>query len=772
MKAGTSTETLHAVSGNVGIGDTTPENKLTVVENQDNIAVVKARTTTVNGRASYQIGNDAANWFMGIDGGNSDAFIVASAVDGSDKLIITSSGNVGIGTSPQSFAKLQVKTDTNKQIAMFSNTDGATIGGITDTGASTTLRLAGSPLIMTGAGGSGSEHMRIDSSGNLLVGTDDNNVSDNSGASNGGINIGTAGVKGVISAAAGQTVAYLNRLGSDGDIAVFRKDGNTIGSLGSNTTSGQTLFDISSEADAASNIRFLTSSGSSLSERMRINSSGNVIIGSTGTVATSDSGLSVVGSTTDNLSIQYTGTTGGHTSKFQFVDFRGQVNASINNNLINDGSGTASAHLDFNTSVGGALSQRVRIGGDNQTETVFNDLGLNYDFRIESDAQTHMLFVDAGNNIVGVGMSPDTDVVLSVNGAVGTTNGSASSPTHTFYSDPNTGMFRRGSDQIGFSAGGTEMLALTSTGIFADVVGAKTTNADLSLKASGTGSVVVNKDALDRDFRVASDTNTHMLFVDASTDRVGIGSSSPSAKLDVAGDAEFENGKIIINEVTGSDAYSEIRKTNTGSNFAIVSPEAIHLLVDSNNDQTNRGVVIGHNAAAPGSATQLAVIGENGTVFNEPGADIDFRVESDSNTHAIFLDAGENRLGLFGSETLAATNYVNGICTKTGLGCYSVAVANISAGATSANIDIPFSRIGDGIAEFAFHAHGNGGTTNFGIVAHLYVQENPDRHTRVDVSSQQFTMSSSNSGSNIRITLTNGGSFTSEGGKLLIRKMV
>jgi hypothetical protein len=65
------------------------------------------------------------------------------------------------------------------------------------------------------------------------VGTTDNNVSDNSGASNGGINIGTAGVKGVISAAAGQTVAYLNRLGSDGDIAVFRKDGTTVGSIGS-----------------------------------------------------------------------------------------------------------------------------------------------------------------------------------------------------------------------------------------------------------------------------------------------------------------------------------------------------------------------------------------------------------------------------------------------------------------------------------------------------------------------------------------------------------
>ena len=111
------------------------------------------------------------------------------------------------------------------------------------------------------------------------------------------------------------------------------------------------------------------------------------------------------------------------------------------------------------------------------------------------------------------------------------------------------------------------------------------------------------------------------------------------------------------------------------------------------------------------------------TIINEAGAaGGDFRVESDSNANVIFVDAGENRLGLFGTETTAATNYANGVCTKTGIGCYSVSVSNISAGATSANIDIPFSRIGDGIAEFAFHAHGNGGTTNFGIVAHFYVQ--------------------------------------------------
>ena len=91
----------------------------------------------------------------------------------------------------------------------------------------------------------GSEKVRIDSSGNLLVGTTDNNVTNNSG-NNPGINIGVAGIKGFMSSARYQGPPFsINRLGNDGDIQLFSKDGSTVGSIG---TGASELFIGSNDA--------------------------------------------------------------------------------------------------------------------------------------------------------------------------------------------------------------------------------------------------------------------------------------------------------------------------------------------------------------------------------------------------------------------------------------------------------------------------------------------------------------------------------------------
>jgi hypothetical protein len=76
------------------------------------------------------------------------------------------------------------------------------------------------------------ERMRIDSSGNVLVGTTSDNVANQSGTTQG---VRIAGAQNIQVASTG-IAAYFNRLSTDGDIVEFRRAGTAVGSIG--TTSG------------------------------------------------------------------------------------------------------------------------------------------------------------------------------------------------------------------------------------------------------------------------------------------------------------------------------------------------------------------------------------------------------------------------------------------------------------------------------------------------------------------------------------------------------
>tara|TARA_R100000329_G_C7618577_1_gene219830 strand:+ start:3274 stop:5802 length:2529 start_codon:yes stop_codon:yes gene_type:complete len=78
------------------------------------------------------------------------------------------------------------------------------------------------------------------------------------------------------------------------------------------------------------------------------------------------------------------------------------------------------------------------------------------------DESANRLAIDTSGN-VGIAMTPDSAVKLSVSGAIGPTNGSNSAPTHTFYSDPDTGMYRSGANALSFATGGTAALTINSS---------------------------------------------------------------------------------------------------------------------------------------------------------------------------------------------------------------------------------------------------------------------------------------------------------------------
>ncbi len=137
-----------------------------------------------------------------------------------------SAESLGIGTSSPSFTIESVSATSNNLLRLRSEAT-SPAGAVSEfrvvTGANTVDLVTGSGdhLIFSP---SFTEAMRIDSSGNLLVGRTSNNWSTAAGF--------TAQSNGAIIASRADASGYFNRLSTDGSIVNFAKDGATVGSIG------------------------------------------------------------------------------------------------------------------------------------------------------------------------------------------------------------------------------------------------------------------------------------------------------------------------------------------------------------------------------------------------------------------------------------------------------------------------------------------------------------------------------------------------------------
>jgi hypothetical protein len=253
-------------SGNVGIGTDAPGARLNVAGALGAVigggaSAIRMTNTDTSNYASISAG------IVGTSNGGMDF-----SVDGTRRMVISGSGNVGIGTDAPS-APLSIDTGTTGTIAQFrgADTDILNIDGDSDA-----IVLDARNVAYLGFEMQGSERMRIDSSGNVGIGCSPSAKLDVDSGSTQTVSVFKASSTSTVTNNGGALIGIKNTNDTDGNMeGLFFQNSN------GNSTSGIIGYNVNHSTNEGLMTFGVRNSSGTFGEKMRINSSGNVLVGKT-----------------------------------------------------------------------------------------------------------------------------------------------------------------------------------------------------------------------------------------------------------------------------------------------------------------------------------------------------------------------------------------------------------------------------------------------------------------------------------------------------------
>jgi len=637
-----------ASGGNVGIGTTSPSAKLHI-EGDGSIIRLQNNNSDTNGTfIDFRDSTGTRTGYVGTTGTSDDMFFITQGAkpirfytNNSERMRLESDGDVGIGTSSPA-QKLHVsgrtRVDQNSQAFDLVGTDHVysawyprgTSGGrkayMGYAGASTTNFTAmnqdsGAFIIGT----NDAERMRIISSGNVGIGTTSPDqllhVSGNTKTTNlyvAGdiihdgdadtkiqfntdiINFDTAGVERLRITAGGdigvgtaspdsalhveQDKVTLNTTNLDNGTAVglhlTYPDTDLSGgegialAMGMNGRGRSYIANLSASTNKdASDMLFYTETGGVISEQMRINSSGNVGIGTT----SPSQKLTVAGNITQ-------------TSNSNYIATRKIIGR--------DGNG-----LDLTDDSGGN-GILIKDGGN----VIINAGNLG----VGTSSPNHLLDVEstgASARIYNLTSNGNTDVYLTTTGTTG-----ASRLLFGDDADNDIGriIYRNNGNSMAFETNAAEAMRINSSGD----VGIGTTGPAYKLDVDGDiqiNETLIAKSGADLILQARSSqvvginsNGTRTMTLDASNN-VGIGTTSPGEKLDVAGNIQASGSRFIRAEYD-SNHYMQLESNSSGGILKGLDGGTTTVLVRSYGDSYFNGGDFGIGTTSP--SNKLHVVGD------------------------------------------------------------------------------------------------------------------------------------------------------------------
>jgi hypothetical protein len=249
-------------------------------------------------------------------------------------------------------------------------------------------------------------------------------------------------------------------------------------------------------------------------------------------VTTSLSGLAITGGTAGFTTITGTTVTG---TTANFATLSGTTVTGTTANFVTVSGTTVTGNTGQFTNLAGAAAGFTAVTGTTITGTTANFVSGVFTTRI------------LGTTVTGTTASFTSGVFTSLSGTTHTitsgvfASGTAALPSISFVSDPNTGIYSPDADQLAVATNGVERVEF------------------------GTGEVVFNDGGTNYDFRIEGDTVDYLFFVDASTDRIGIGTPSPKSILTTQGNI------VGLSETTHSLQHYQL----AASSYTVTSIDSV-----------------------------------------------------------------------------------------------------------------------------------------------------------------------------------------------------